>query len=105
MLIQTRTKGDVISVKLASGEEIFGRFVSESTDSITMAKVMKLVSTSEGSVGFTSVLQTSSQEELKFNKVHCLLIAITDEQVKKDYIQFTSGLKIATSDETSLIHP
>ncbi len=96
MLVQIRKKGDVVSVKLTSGEEIFGRFVGESTDAITMSKVMKLVMAPNGLPGFTSVLQTSSQEELQFNKNHCLLIALTDETIKNDYIQSTSGIKVAT---------
>lgn len=106
MLVQTRKKGDVISVKLTSGEEIFGRFISESHDAIIIAKVMKLVMAPNGSPGFTSILQTSSQEELEFNKNHCLLIAQTDEQIKNDYIQSTSGIKIATpEDKSALIRP
>ena len=90
MLLTTRTKGDIISVKLVSGEEIFGRFVSQTADVLKMAKVMKLVITSNGNPGFTSVLQTSSQEELEFDRNHCLLIAITDDQIKKDYLEVTS---------------
>lgn len=104
MLVQKRNKGDVISVKLTSGEEIFGRFVGESHDAIILAKVMKLVMAPNGSPGFTSILQTSSQEELEFNKIHCLLIALTDKQISDDYIQSTSGIKIATpADASSLI--
>ena len=105
MLVKSRKKGDVVSIKLVSGEEIFGRFVSEGPHVITMAKVMKLVIAPNGSPGFTSVLQTSSQEELIFDKNHCLLIAVTEKQISDDYIGATSTIKKATPTETSIIHP
>ena len=105
MLIQTRTKGDVISVKLVTGEEIFGRFVSQTADKLTMTKVMKLVLAPNGNPGFTSVLQTSEQEELEFDRIHCLLIAYTQDQIKNDYLEATTGIKKATPSESAIIHP
>ena len=99
----TWSQGDVVSVKLVSGEEIFGRFIKEEGSTITMAKVMKLVMTPEGNPGFTSVLQTSSQDELEFDKSHCLLIAETEEAIKVDYLGATSSIKKATPNEESAI--
>lgn len=103
MLKQTRTKGDVVSVKLVTGEEIFGRFVKENVNWLTMSKVMKLVVSPSGAPGFTSVLQTSEQEELEFDRNHILLIAFTQEQIKKDYLEATSGIKVVTPDQVSSI--
>ena len=105
MLLKTRKKGDVLSAKLTSGEEIFGRYVSETSDVIVMSKVMKLVIAANGNPGFTSVLQTSSQEELEFRKDHFILIAATDEQIKNDYIQSTSRITVATPNESAIIQP
>lgn len=105
MLTQTRTKGDIISVKLVTGEEIFGRFVSQTADKLTMTKVMKLVLAPNGNPGFTSVLQTSEQEELEFDRNHILLIAFTQKQIKDEYLGATSGIQKATPEETAIIHP
>lgn len=106
MLIQTRKKGDVISVKLVTGEEIFGRYVKENENFLTMSRVMKLVIAPNGNPGFTSVLQTSEQEELEFDRNHILLVAFTQEQIKKDYLEATSSIKVVTPDQaSSIIHP
>ena len=105
MLISKKEKGDVISVKLITGEEIFGRYVTMTDNMLTMTKVMKLVIAPNGAPGFTSVLQTSEQEELIFDRNHVLLIANTAEQIKTDYLDATSNIKIATPAESAIIHP
>ena len=93
MLIPTaKEKGDVISVKLVTGEEIFGRFVSMNADRLIMTKVMKLVIAQNGAPGFTSVLQTSEQEELEFDRMHILLVADTAKQITVDYLEATSNI-------------
>lgn len=103
MLLKSRKKDDVISVKLNTGEEIFGRFVKEDDNFLSLRKAMKLIM-SNGNPGFTSVLQTSDQEELAFNKAHIIVTADTLHQIKKEYLEATSG--IVTPDQSStIIHP
>ncbi len=107
MLVEKRKEGDVVSIKLVSGEEIFGRFVHEGPNVITLAKVMKLVIDPQtGRPGFTSVMQTATEKDRVFDKNHCVIIGDTLEEIQVDYLGQTSSIKKATpTEESAIIRP
>ena len=59
--------GDVISIKLMSGEELVGSYISENDNSIDLDKPFKLIQTSEKNYGFAPVMVTTDP-----NKIHSI---------------------------------
>lgn len=93
MLIQIPYKeGDVVSIKLSSGEEMIANLVKESPDTITVTKPLMLVAGEKG-MGLAPYMFTVSLDskiELRLNNVIC--IVKTAEDAAKMYTSQTSGI-------------
>jgi hypothetical protein len=74
-------KGDTISIKLMSGEELVGSYVSESSDTFNLDKPFKLIQTSEKNYGFAPVMVTTDP-----NKIHSIfknsIVIVTETYVE-----------------------
>lgn len=94
MLIQTPYKnGDTVSVKTVAGEELVARLVEEKDDIIKVKKPMALTATQQGLglVPFTFTVNPDS--ELNLNKNTLVFIAKTDDNMAKQYIESSTGIK------------
>jgi hypothetical protein len=60
-------KGDIISIKLMSGEEMVGAYISENSDTFNLDKPFKLIQTSEKNYGFAPIMVTTDP-----NKIHSI---------------------------------
>jgi hypothetical protein len=94
MLIETPYKeNDVVSIKLSSGEEVVGKLVEETSDTITVSKPLMLAHTQQG-MGLAPYMMTVDPEkaQLKFNERNVITVSKTMETMAKQYIQSTTGL-------------
>jgi hypothetical protein len=94
MLIETPYKvNDVVSLKLSSGEEIVGKLIEETSDTVTIAKPLMLAQTQQG-MGLAPYMFTVDPEkaQLKFNERNIITVSKTMETMAKQYIQSTTGL-------------
>ncbi len=86
-------KGDTTSLKLASGEEIVGRFENKVTGGYEVTKPMVLIANQEG-LGLApfmfSVDPDHSKFKIKANAIVC--IARTEEGLAKQYTEKTTGI-------------
>jgi hypothetical protein len=80
MLIELNNKkGDIISIKLVTGEELVARFEEETDTNIT--------------VGITQFMLTMDMNsKVTISKHNCLVIAPTRKEMSDQYIQGTTGL-------------
>lgn len=94
MLIQTPYKiGDVVSLKLTSGEEMVARLEAESTDELTVTRPLMLTATQQG-VGlapFMFTIDPDAKVKLKLNNIVCTVKTVKD--AADMYIQQTSGIQ------------
>jgi hypothetical protein len=93
MLIQIPYKeGDVVSIKLSSGEEMIANLVKESPDTITITKPLMLVAGEKGMglAPYMFTISLDSKIELRLNNVIC--IVKTAEDAAKMYTSQTSGI-------------
>ena len=89
MLIETPYKiGDVVSLKLSSGEEILGRLESEDTNNYTLKKPMVLI----GLAPFMFSVSPDGKFVMKANAVSC--VAKTESEISKQYMAQTSGIAL-----------
>ena len=93
MLIELNyKKGDIISIKLVTGEELVARFEEETDTDITVDKPMSLQIGPQG-VGISQFMLTMDMDsKVTISKHNCLVIAQTRKEMSDQYIQGTTGL-------------
>ena len=85
--------GDIISLKLTSGEEIVGKFVSEDMMEIVLTKVVMLAMTQKG-VGMAPYMITiDPDKEYAINKQAVIMKAHTDKEIANQYTYQTTGIQ------------
>lgn len=95
LLEKSKSTGDVITVKLTSGEEIIARFEDETETGIKVSKPMVLSMSQQG-VGMIPYLFTVNPNNMiTFNHGAIAVAANTDEDFGKQYMQATTGIKLA----------
>lgn len=87
--------GEIVTLKLVSGEEIIARFVGEDTNSYSLEKLLVL-SVSPKGVGLIPYLFTvNPQNTLKINKDNVVVIVNTEKEFADQYVQSTTGIALA----------
>jgi|TARA_R110000851_G_scaffold283342_2_gene436905 hypothetical protein len=96
MLIEVPYKdGDVVSIKLASGEEMVARLDKETADTLILSKPSMLIAT-EGGMGMAPFMFTTSMESkytMRLSGVIC--IVKTEAETAKMYSEKTSSIVMA----------
>lgn len=99
MLIETTkyNDGDIVSIKLSSGEEIIGKYVNDTNECIILDRPLMLAMSQKG-VGMAPVLMTVNPEsKLKFSKSAVMVIAESDQEIAKQYLYQTTGIQPVTN--------
>jgi len=98
MLITTPYKeGDIVSIKVTSGEEIIAKLVDESDDRLTVTKPFALVPGQGGGLGMMPwVLSIAPDQKIQINKNTTMLVHKTEDGISKQYLEQTTGLTMVT---------
>lgn len=96
MLIETPFKvGDVVTMKLNSGEEVIGRLEEEKAQSYRIKTPLTLVMAQQG-IGLQQFMFTADPEKVyEFKHESVMVITKTIDQFAQAYQQQTSGLVTA----------
>lgn len=96
MLIEKpRSNGDVITLKLTSGEELIARFEEDTASGIKVSKPMVL-SISQQGVGMMPYLFTVNPDTMVTVESSAISVtAKTDEEFAKQYTTSTTGIQMA----------
>lgn len=87
------SEGDVVTLKLTSGEEVLGRFVSDDMVGITLSKPLTIGMTPKGP-GMAPVLMTVNPEaNLTFNKQAIVVSAPCYKEIADQYVYQTTGIQ------------
>lgn len=95
LLEKPKTNGDVVTIKLTSGEEVIARFEEETSTGIKVSKPMML-SVSQQGVGMMPYMFTVNPDtSIVFNRSAVAVISATDEDFAKQYTTSTTGIQMA----------
>lgn len=84
---------DVVTLKLISGEEVIGKFVSDSSDVVVLDRPLMLAMSQKG-IGMAPVLVTVNPEsKLRFNKHAVIVMSKSDDEIGKQYVYQTTGIQ------------
>lgn len=98
MLIEAQYKvGDVISIKLSSGEEMIARFEDENEEVVTIAKPYILIAAQNGMAlaPYMFTVAPETKIKLKINNVICIVKSAKD--AADMYIKQSTGIAIASA--------
>jgi hypothetical protein len=97
MLLKVPYKnGDVITLKLSSGEEIVARFRGDETESFTIEQPMSLINTPHG-IGLVPYMFTVDPgEHLVISKRGVIVHSATRKETANDYLRQTTGLQMVS---------
>lgn len=108
MLLQKPIEaGDVLTIKMITGEEILAKVVSIGSDHVVITKplVVNLGQDRNGNVGIQMLpyfMLTSEQDaKLTISNSHIITKSPAAEQARNGYLQNTTGLAIAPSNAPS----
>lgn len=95
MLIDTPYKnGDIISLKLNSGEEVVAKLENETNNQLSLSKPLMVAATQQG-LGLAPFMFTIDQEtKIKINLSAISCVAKTEKDMASQYIQSTTGLTV-----------
>jgi len=96
MLLETPYKnGDVVTLKLSSGEELIGRLEEETNDNVKLKTPLTLVMSQQG-IGLQQYMFTADPEKsYNFRRDSVVVITKTIKEFSEAYQQQTSGLVTA----------
>lgn len=86
--------GDVVTLKLSSGEEVIGKFVSEDMMCITLSKCLMIAMTAKGPAMAPILMTVDPDKDLTFNKNNITVITTSDKDIAAQYTTQTTGIAI-----------
>ena len=87
-------EGDVVSIKLSSGEEMVANLYREGKDTVTVTKPLMLVA-GEGGMGLAPYMFTVSPDaKIELRLANVITIVKTADEAAKTYTQQTSSLAL-----------
>lgn len=98
MLIEKRFgEGDVVSLKLTSGEEILGRYAKEDMVSITLSKPLMIAMTPKGPAMAPVMMTVNPDSDLTFNKSSIIVSANCYKEIADQYVFQTTGIQMPSA--------
>lgn len=88
------TAGEVITIKLTSGEELVAKLVEETQTHYKLSKPLVLSMGPKG-IGMVPYLFTvSPDKDIQLNKSTVTVIAVSDKEFSNQYLQGTTGISL-----------
>jgi hypothetical protein len=85
--------GDIITIKLLTGDEIMGKFIEDSMGSITLDRPLMLAMTQKGPAMSPVLMTVNPDIKLTFNTQTVMVMAETDAEIGKQYVFQTTGIQ------------
>ena len=98
MLLDIKKDGDVVTLKMSSGEELIGCYINDDTNSYTIDRPVTLSVGPKGGPALTPYLMTvnpANTRNLKINKALVVCVANTDRELADQYTSALSGIQLA----------
>ena len=96
MLVETRKKGDVVTLKLTTAEELIGSYEDDDAESYSIDRPFMIAMSQQGIVlmPWLHAVDIQSSKSVKINKKHIVAVAEPQEHIAKEYSSQMSGIKL-----------
>ncbi len=89
------TAGEVITLKLTSGEEIVSKLIEETATYFKVSRPLVIGHTPQGPGLMPYLFTVSPDKEIKILKPTVVVVEASDKSFADQYIQGTTGIKLA----------
>jgi hypothetical protein len=89
------TNGEVVTIKLTSGEEIVARFVEDTPHGYKISRPTTITVTPQGLGLVPFAFTVSSNDDIVIKEHAVITIIATEKQFADQYLQGTTGIKLA----------
>ena len=108
MIQQKHKANDVLTIKLTTGEEVIGYYVTHDSSGMTLKRPVVPVPTGDGKVGLAPYIMSSDylhtgSGEIDFNDVSIVTVVKTNKQFADVYVQQVSGIDLRAESKPGLI--
>lgn len=87
--------GDIVTLKLTSGDEVIAKLVEETDKYIKISRPLALAASRQG-IGMVQYLYTVDPDrEIKISRNSVMIFEPTESEVVKQYIQTTTNISLA----------
>lgn len=88
---------DIIAMRIAGGDEVIAKFLSQDDKTIKVSKPLALTMTPQG-IGMTQyIMMADMTREFVFNKTSVVTMQKANKSAADNYIKGTTGIQPATS--------
>lgn len=92
MLIQKGlSSGEIVSLKIANGDELIARFDEETNDTIKISKPLAITMSAQG-LGMIPWIFLGEAETVTLQKVHVFATVLSKKDAADQYRQSTTGI-------------
>ena len=97
MIIDVRKQGDIVALKLTSGEEVVGSFQEDANNIIKLRKPLAMAMTQQGPAlaPYFATADIMETPEVAFNKDNVVAMMKVHKPFADAYIEATTGLATA----------
>lgn len=85
--------GDVVTIKLSTGEEVIGKYDADENDGISISKPLVLTAGPQGGIALTPYMFTADSSVVIFKNHHVICVAASLKQASDQYFQATTGIQ------------
>jgi|TARA_B110000971_G_scaffold73973_1_gene75950 hypothetical protein len=86
--------GEVVSVKLITGEELIARFEKDDAgDILTVSKAVVLAPGEKG-IGMVPWIMSAEPNEVQLNKRTVITYSLTQKEIATKYLEMTSSIQL-----------
>jgi hypothetical protein len=86
--------GEVVTIKLTSGEEIVAKLVEETDTYYKLSRPMVIGMGQQGPGLMPYLFTVNPEKEVKLNKATATVVEATDKQFADQFLQSTTGIKL-----------
>ncbi len=86
--------GDVVSIKLISGEELIARFEEETNDTVKVSKPLT-VSLGPQGLGMIPFVFLGNKEKITLKQQHIIVMMPSKKEAADQYMQGTTGIALS----------
>lgn len=87
----------IYTIKIANGDELVAKIVSEEDDYYTVARPLTVVPGPQGIQMIWSLFTANPDKPYQLNKNQCSIIALSRDEIRDSYIEATTGIKPVSS--------
>lgn len=84
--------GEVVTIKLTSGEELIAKLVEENSTSFTLSRPLVVAMGAQGPGLIPYLFTVSPEKNVKLNRQTITVVEVSDPDFAKQYLQSTTGL-------------